>query len=99
MARTSRVMLDRQEDASNRQHNPGTTQAGVPEVKLRASSADDKPTLDEIAEEAYAIYLGNGSQHGFDIDHWLEAERRISARKRVERAQRDISSDTPDDRK
>jgi hypothetical protein len=33
----------------------------------------------EIAEEAYRIYLGRGSEHGRDLDDWLEAECRLSA--------------------
>jgi hypothetical protein len=39
-----------------------------------------RPTHAEIAAEAYAIYLANGSQDGRDIDDWLEAERRLNAR-------------------
>lgn len=98
MARTSRVTLDRRPDASSPQQDSGATQAGVPEQQVQTSRSEDKPTLDEIAEEAYAIYLANGSQHGFDIDHWLEAERRISARKAARRRQ-DVAADKPDDRR
>jgi len=97
MARTSRVTLDRQQDASNPPQGPGATQAGMPEEQVQVSSANDKPTLDEIAEEAYAIYLANGSQDGFDIDHWLEAERRIITKRRAG-ARQDVVADDADDR-
>ncbi|MGH9383538.1 MAG: DUF2934 domain-containing protein [Vicinamibacterales bacterium] len=40
------------------------------------------PTTEEIAREAYAIYLAKGSQDGHDLDDWLEAEQRLIARHR-----------------
>ena len=36
------------------------------------------PSPEEIAEEAYKIYLGRGADHGRDLEDWLEAERRLS---------------------
>ena len=45
---------------------------------------DNPPTPDEIATEAYAIYLARGGEHGRDQDDWLEAERRLTARRRAE---------------
>jgi hypothetical protein len=41
------------------------------------------PTPEEIAEEAHAIYTARGSEHGHDVDDWLEAERRLKARSAV----------------
>ena len=43
------------------------------------------PTHEEIAAEAYAIYESRGGTHGQHDDDWLEAERRLRAR-RVEDA-------------
>jgi hypothetical protein len=37
-----------------------------------------EPTFEEIAREAYAIYLANGSRDGHDLEDWLEAERRLA---------------------
>jgi hypothetical protein len=37
-----------------------------------------RPTPEEIATEAYRIYLGRGESHGRDFEDWLEAERRLS---------------------
>lgn len=99
MARTSRVTLDRQREVTDRKPNTSATQAGVPQEQFQAAATNDKPTLDEIAEEAYAIYLGNGSQDGFDIDHWLEAERRVHQKKSATaRDRRDVAADHPNDR-
>lgn len=45
---------------------------------------DTPPTPDEIATEAYQIYLARGGQHGYDQDDWFEAERRLTERRRQE---------------
>ena len=41
---------------------------------------DTSPTPDEIAAEAYGIYLARGSGDGHDQDDWL-AERRLKDRR------------------
>ena len=41
---------------------------------------DLPPSHDEIAREAYAIFLERGGGHGRDTDDWLEAERRLHER-------------------
>ena len=33
--------------------------------------------LDEIAQRAYALYLGRGGEDGHDLDDWLTAEREL----------------------
>ena len=45
---------------------------------------DTPPTPDEIAAEAYLIYLARGGSDGQDQDDWLEAERRLVARRQRE---------------
>jgi hypothetical protein len=42
------------------------------------STESGGPSADEIAEEAYKIYLGRGGEHGRDMEDWLEAERRLT---------------------
>jgi hypothetical protein len=42
---------------------------------------DTPPSPDEIAAEAYCIYCERGHEDGRDMDHWLEAERRLSVRR------------------
>jgi hypothetical protein len=39
------------------------------------------PTPEQIAKEAHAIYQSRGGEHGRDMDDWLEAERRLKARR------------------
>lgn len=41
----------------------------------------EHPTPEEVAAEAYAIYIANGGQHGRDRDDWLEAEMRLRGRR------------------
>ena len=36
------------------------------------------PTHDELAKLAYVIYLNQGSSHGRDVAHWLEAEAQVT---------------------
>ena len=38
------------------------------------------PSPEQIAAEAYRIYCERGGGDGQDMDDWLEAERRLSAR-------------------
>jgi hypothetical protein len=56
--------------------SPSTSTAGAGE-----GHGHDHPTLEQIAAEAYAIYMANGESHGHDINDWLEAERRLRERK------------------
>jgi hypothetical protein len=43
---------------------------------------EGRPTPEEIAVEAYWIYMGRGASGGQDLDDWLEAERRLSENRR-----------------
>jgi len=45
-------------------------------------SNEGRPTPEEIAAEAYRIYMGRGAGDGQDLEDWLEAERRLSAERR-----------------
>jgi hypothetical protein len=38
---------------------------------------EGRPTHEEIAIEAYSIYMSRGAQHGHAVDDWFEAERRL----------------------
>jgi hypothetical protein len=51
---------------------------------------DTPPTPEEIAVEAYRIYCDRGQEQGHDIEHWFEAQRRLSERRmsRREEAER-----------
>jgi Protein of unknown function (DUF2934) len=62
------------------------TEAEVVEeaVEIYPAAAAGGPTAAEIAAEAYRIYMGRGSEHGQDLDDWLEAERRLASRRERE---------------
>jgi hypothetical protein len=42
-------------------------------------SAPPPPTHDQIAALAHAIWLERGQPAGRDLEHWLEAERQLTA--------------------
>jgi Protein of unknown function (DUF2934) len=35
-------------------------------------------TYEDVACRAYDLFLSRGSQHGHDVDDWLEAERQLA---------------------
>lgn len=37
------------------------------------------PTHEEIARRSYEIFLEQGAIHGHDLEHWVQAERELSA--------------------
>src|ERR1051326_4267779 len=47
-----------------------TTAASAP----KTLTANSTPTHDEIAAQAYQIYLREGCVEGRDLEHWLQAE-------------------------
>jgi hypothetical protein len=63
---------------------PPTDAEVIQEAEAIYPATKGGPTADEIAEEAYRIYLGRGSEHGRDLDDWLEAERRLAPRRNRE---------------
>jgi hypothetical protein len=38
------------------------------------------PETDAIAARAYELFLENGGAHGYDVEHWLRAERELTDR-------------------
>jgi hypothetical protein len=38
------------------------------------------PETHAVAIRAYELFLENGSTHGYDVEHWLQAERELAAR-------------------
>jgi len=41
----------------------------------------NQPTIEEISQRAYEIYLERGGAHGSDIEDWLQAERELRGEK------------------
>jgi hypothetical protein len=36
-------------------------------------------TREDIARRSYEIFLERGGEHGHDLEHWIQAERDLSA--------------------
>jgi hypothetical protein len=51
-------------------------------ITILAPWSAEQLTVEEIAREAYAIYLAKGARDGHDLDDWLEAERRLLGQRR-----------------
>jgi len=67
--------------------NAGATKRDVAQeaAAIYPDTFDTPPTPDEIAAEAYNIYCERGCEQGRDMEDWLEAERRLSARRQSQK--------------
>ena len=43
----------------------------------QAPAASAQPTADDIARRAFELFCQRGSEHGHDLEDWLEAEREL----------------------
>jgi hypothetical protein len=73
-------------EVTDRDRRPAHEEPSAARVMDEASAIypdtfDTAPTPDEIAAEAYGMYLARGSEDGHDQDDWLEAERRLKDRR------------------
>ena len=46
-------------------------------VKANDAALSDGDIHERIAHKAYELYLQRGSEHGYDLDDWLTAERSV----------------------
>lgn len=46
---------------------------------LNQNETEPAPSPGEVASKAYFSYVNQGSQHGHDVRHWLEAETQLLA--------------------
>ena len=60
---------------------PSESEVMAEAVAMYPDTFDTPPSPEEIAAEAYAIYLSRGGEHGRHDDDWFEAERRINERR------------------
>jgi hypothetical protein len=88
VATTSRSTQDsapRSQTASRRVKKtdavPTTREIAAEAAQIYPDTFDTPPSPDEIAAEAYFIYCERGCYDGRAMDDWLEAERRLSARR------------------
>lgn len=60
---------------------PTTREIAAESAQIYPDTFATPPSADEIAAEAYFIYCERGCYDGRAMDDWLEAERRLSARR------------------
>jgi len=46
---------------------------------MKTSTSSHKPTHEEIAQRAYAIFEQNGRAPGRDLENWMQAEKELNA--------------------
>ena len=68
---------ERSREVGSHQH-PDNAAIANESAAIYPDTNEGRPTPDEIAVEAYYIYMDRGSSPGQDLDDWLEAERRLS---------------------
>jgi hypothetical protein len=61
--------------------SPTTRDVAQESAAIYPDTFETPPSADEIAAEAYRIYCERDREDGRDVEHWLEAERRLSARR------------------
>jgi hypothetical protein len=57
----------------------------APATDLTQDPIDFSPAADEVARRAYFSYVGEGSQPGRDVQHWLKAEADLLAERNLTR--------------
>jgi hypothetical protein len=60
---------------------PSSRDIAAESAQIYPDTFPTPPSADEIAREAYSIYCERGCADGGDVSDWLEAERRLSARR------------------
>jgi hypothetical protein len=65
---------------------PGPAEVAAEAAAIYPDTSATPPTPEEIAAEAYAIYQARGGEHGRHEEDWLEAERRLTERRRQQRS-------------
>ena len=46
-------------------------------VRTVQQGIGDAPSVEDVAQRAYFLYQSQGSVHGHDVRHWLEAETQL----------------------
>ena len=68
--------------------NANTNPENAPRVVLQTDIAEERsknaPSLHEVRKRAFEIHIERGGIHGCDLDDWLQAERELQERYRVD---------------
>lgn len=54
--------------------------ATVPAARTETLLTEAEPTVDQIRQRAYELYLFRGDGTGSELEDWLEAERELRAK-------------------
>jgi hypothetical protein len=65
--------------------NPASASRSAPGANFNQNEIDFAPSPDEVARKAYFGYANQGSRHGHEVQHWLEAEARMLAERKLTR--------------
>jgi len=69
------------QDQNQKSTNPPQSTA----VESNKNEIDFVPSPDEVARTAYFSYVNQGSLPGHDVQHWLEAEAQLLAKRKLTR--------------
>ncbi len=70
-------------NSKHHSHHPQHEHSGSGQLSVSAKHADarrlkTKPSHDEVARKAYEIYEKESCPQGYDMQHWLKAEAKLS---------------------
>jgi hypothetical protein len=57
--------------------NQGTGTKPAPTAKMSKEIPENEPTMEQIRQRAYEIYLARGDGAGDELQDWLQAERNL----------------------
>jgi len=74
----------KQQPFSRKADRTPATASPLPDKKF---TSDPQRTFssDEVSEAAYYIYLNQGSQQGYEVQHWEEAKKQLLAKQNISR--------------
>ena len=55
--------------------------AAKPVVKAATKPGKREPTQEEIGARAFEIYVSEGCQEGYSVEHWLRAEQELRSQR------------------
>ncbi len=64
--------------AASKTANTGTTPA-PPSTSTTGNATAALPSTEDIAKRAYELYLQRGSESGYELEDWLQAEAELVA--------------------
>jgi hypothetical protein len=67
--------------------NPMAAGASLSAADLKQKEIDFAPSPDTVAKKSNFIHVNQGSSHGHEVRHWLQAEAQLLAERKSARAQ------------